>query len=69
MEKNRAMEKIQTTGKKVFQMAPLDSLIECFRMVIRVVYSQMRGLQDVSYHFSLNSRMTSSKAGATPETS
>ena len=66
MEKYRAMEKIQTIGEKVFQLAPLDSLLECFRMVIRVVYRQMRELQDVSYHFSLNSWMTSSKR-ATPE--
>ena len=50
--------KTHLTEKKVFPMAPFDSLVECGRMVTGVVCSEMRGVQDVSYHFSLHSRIT-----------
>ena len=62
MEENKAMEKTPSMGKKVFRMAPVDSRFECCWLGARVSdgVDEMRGFQDFSYHFSLNSRITSS---------
>jgi hypothetical protein len=59
-KRRKVVGKIPLRGKKDFAMAPLGSLFECARLVARVASSQMRGLQNFRYHFSRNSRMTSS---------
>ena len=59
-KKEKKMEEIHITDKKNSPMASTDSLFECCRLVARVKSSQTIELQDFSYHFCLNSRITSS---------